>query len=68
MVEFSEMEADVVQAACDLVTAEEGGKYGPMGPVIKKCKEVLYVAVCDLQSESDGRWEMPSFVKTEVRS
>lgn len=53
-------EADVIEAAQDLVTAWEGNRYGPMQHEIKLCEAALISAVADLVANNDGRWRKPT--------
>lgn len=57
---ITSIEAEVVQAAIDLITAEEGDRYGPMQKRIQEARIGLYEAVCNLQAESDGSWTNPT--------
>lgn len=57
--EISEAECDVIEAACNLIEAEEGGHYGPMGAQIKAARKRLWETVADLAAENDGKWRRP---------
>ena len=53
---MTEDEADVIEAALDLVTAWEGSKYGPMQHEIKRAEKALVTAAANLQADNDGTW------------
>ena len=57
---MSEDEANVIEAAQDLVTAWEGSKYGPMQREVKRCEKALVSAVAVLAANNDGRWRKPA--------
>ena len=57
---MSEDEANVIEAAQDLVTAWEGSKYGPMQREVKRCEKALVSAMADLAANNDGRWRKPA--------
>ena len=56
---LTEAEACVIEAAMELASCWEGGKYGPMQDQIKKAERILMDACSDLACECDGQWRNP---------
>lgn len=57
---MDEFEADVIEAAQDLVNDYAGSEFGPMKRNILRSTDTLIDAVMDLQAENDGRWQRPA--------
>lgn len=56
---MTELEAEVIEAAQELVICWEGAKYGPMQNEVRKAELHLIEVVSALAAEHEGIWRNP---------